>query len=77
MRSPSWSLEVIAAHAMLGLEMADDGFDRGPSFHLAFDGGGGASDLTGDPGPELLRVVVMDLRHLVSDRFSISIIYRA
>ena len=52
------SLEIIAAHAVLGLEMADNGLDRRPSLHLALDGGGGTSDLAGDPDPELVRVVV-------------------
>jgi DNA-damage-inducible protein D len=34
------SLEVIAAHPVLGLEMTDDGFDGGPALHLAANGGG-------------------------------------
>ena len=53
-----WSFEVIAAHAVLGLEMADDGLDGGASLHLAADGGGDAADLAGDPDPELVWVVV-------------------
>jgi hypothetical protein len=28
------------------------------ALHLAFDGGGGAADLAGDPDPELVRVIV-------------------
>jgi hypothetical protein len=51
-------LEVIAAHAVLGLQMADDRLDHGPSFHLPLYGSGGASDLAGDPDPELFRVAV-------------------
>ena len=34
------SLEIVAAHAVLGLEMADDRLYRGPSFHLTPDDGG-------------------------------------
>ena len=29
--------EIIAAHAVLGLEMADDGFDGGPAAQFALD----------------------------------------
>jgi len=33
--------DVISVHAVLGLEMADDGLDRGAAFHFALDGSGG------------------------------------
>ncbi len=52
------TLEVIAAHAVLGLEVADHRLDGGAAFHLAFDDGGDPAGLTGDPDPELLRVIV-------------------
>ena len=52
------AFEVVAAHAVFGLEMADDGLDGGAALHLALDGGGGSADLTGDPDAELVRVVV-------------------
>jgi len=51
-------LEVIAVHPVLGLDVTDDRLDCGPSFHLAFDRGSGASHLAGDPDPEAVRVVV-------------------
>jgi hypothetical protein len=35
------ALEVVAVHPVHGFDVADDRLDRGPSFHLAFDGGGG------------------------------------
>lgn len=34
------SLEVVAAHAVLGLDVADDGLDGGAALHLAADGAG-------------------------------------
>lgn len=39
------ALEVIAVHAMLGLDVADDWLDGGAALHFALDGLGGASDL--------------------------------
>ena len=38
--------KIIAAHAVLGLEMSDDGLDGGATLHLASEGGGGPADLT-------------------------------
>jgi hypothetical protein len=35
------ALEVVAVHPVHGFDVVDDRLDRGPSFHLAFDGGGG------------------------------------
>jgi hypothetical protein len=52
------SFEIVAIHAVLGLEMADDRLDGGSALHLAPDGGGGAADLAGDPDPELVGMVV-------------------
>jgi len=46
------ALEIIAAHAVLGLEMADHRLDRGAALHLAADGFGDAPDLAGDPDLE-------------------------
>ena len=39
------ALEMVSAQAVIGLEVADDGLDGGPSFHLALDGGCGSADL--------------------------------
>lgn len=46
--------EIVSAHAVLGLEMADDGFDSGSPFHLAFDLWGHAPFLARDEDPELV-----------------------
>lgn len=43
---------------MLGLEVTDDRLDRAPSFHLAFDDGGGSFDLAGDKDAKPVQVVV-------------------
>src|SRR3546814_2633442 len=48
----------VALHAVLGLDVADDGLDGGASFHLAADGLGDPAHLAGDPDPELVRMVV-------------------
>lgn len=45
--------EIIAAHAVLGLEMADDGFDGGPAAQFALDVGRHPSLLAGDEDPDL------------------------
>jgi len=50
-------LEIIAAHAVLGLDMADDRLDRGAPPHLTADRGGDATGLARDPHPELLLVI--------------------
>ncbi len=52
------SLEIISVHAVLGLDVADDGLDSRATLHLATDGSGDAADLTRDPDPEAMRVVV-------------------
>jgi len=52
------ALEIVPVHAVLGLDVADDGLDGGAALHLAADGGGDAADLAGDPDPELVRMIV-------------------
>src|SRR5258708_7100912 len=52
------TLEMVAAHAVLGLEMTDDRLDRGSALHLAADGFGDVADLAADPNPELVRMIV-------------------
>jgi hypothetical protein len=52
------ALEVVAAHLVLGLDVADDGLDRGAATHLAADRGGDATHLGADPDAELLQVIV-------------------
>lgn len=52
------SFEEIASHAAIGLEMADNGLHCGAALHLSFDGGGGSSDLAGNPDAELVRLVM-------------------
>ena len=46
--------EIVSAHAMLGLEMADHGFDRGPAAKLALDLGRHPTLLAGDEDLELV-----------------------
>src|SRR5262245_43301075 len=56
-----WSIaagEIVAAHAVILLEVADDGFDGGATAHLAADGLGDTPDLTADPDLEPVRIVV-------------------
>lgn len=43
---------------MLGLQVADDGLDGSPSFHLAADDLRRSSYLAADPNPEPVRVIV-------------------
>src|SRR6202040_1346629 len=50
--------EIIAAHTVLGLGMADDWFDGGSPPHLAANGFGDALNLAADPDAELLFVIV-------------------
>ena len=52
------ALEVVAAHAVLGLEVADHRLDGGAAPHLAADGFGDSAHLVGDPDPELVRIAV-------------------
>jgi hypothetical protein len=52
------SLQIIAAHAVLGFGVTDDRFDGGAPFHLAADRGGYPAYLAADPDSELLFVIV-------------------
>ncbi len=49
--------EEVAPHTVAVLEMSDDGFDRGSSFHLPLDGRRDAALLTSDKDLELLAVI--------------------
>src|SRR2546429_6570165 len=50
--------EIVAAHAVIVLEVADDGFDGGAPAHLAADGLGDTPNLAADPDLEPVRIVV-------------------
>jgi hypothetical protein len=50
--------EIVAAHAVILLEMADDGFDGGAPAHLAADGLGDTPDLAADLDLEPVWIVV-------------------
>src|SRR5690349_21210277 len=52
------AFEIVAVHAVLGLDVADDGLDSRTTFHLAPDGSRDSADLPRDPDPEPVRVVV-------------------
>ena len=52
------TFQIIAAHTVLGFGVTDDRLDRGAALHLAADRFCDATDLTADPHPELLRVIV-------------------
>ncbi|SIO37344.1 hypothetical protein SAMN05443247_04553 [Bradyrhizobium erythrophlei] len=47
--------EIVAAHAVLGFEMADDGLDGGPAAEFALDLRRHPSLLPGDEDPELVN----------------------
>lgn len=49
---------MVAVHAVFALHAADDGLDSHATLHLATDGSGDAADLTRDPGPEPMRVLM-------------------
>ena len=49
-----WLGEVVAAHPMFALDVADHRLDGGPSSHLALDGRGHAALLAGGEDPELV-----------------------
>ena len=51
-------MQVIAAHAVLVFDMADNRFDRCPAFHLAFHRRGDAVLLPCDPDLELVLVTM-------------------
>jgi len=46
--------EIVAAHTVLGLEMADDGLDGGSAAQFALDPGRYPALLAGDEDPELV-----------------------
>ena len=46
--------EIVAAHSVLGFEMADDGLDSGPAAQFTFDSGCHPSLLARDEDPELV-----------------------
>jgi len=52
------ALEVIATHAVLGFEMADDRLDRGTVLHLTADRTGHAAHVADDPDAAFVGVVV-------------------
>src|SRR5712671_3530929 len=52
------AFEIVAVHAVLGLDVADDGLDSRATLHLAADGSRDAADLPRDPDPEPVRMVV-------------------
>lgn len=58
MRSPRRPLEVVAVHAVLGRDVADDGLDSRAMLHLATHRSCDATDLARDPDPEPVRMVV-------------------
>src|SRR6476620_11218357 len=49
------AFEIVAVHAVLGLDVADDGLDSRTTLHLAPDGSRDAADLPRDPDPEPVR----------------------
>jgi hypothetical protein len=52
------ALEIVATHAVIALQVANDGFDGGATAHLAANGLGDTPDLAGDPDLEPVRMVV-------------------
>src|ERR1700752_2045150 len=52
------AFEIVAVHAVLGLDVADDGLDSRTTLHLAPDGSRDSADLPRDPDPEPVRGVV-------------------
>src|SRR6478736_9507678 len=50
------AFEIVALHAVLGLDVTDDGLDSRAALHLATDGSCDAADLPRDPDPEPMRV---------------------
>lgn len=55
---PVAAVGIIAVHAVLGLNMADERLDSRATLHLATDGTRDAADQTRDPNPEPVRMVV-------------------
>src|SRR5947208_16976265 len=64
--------EIIAAHTVLGLGMADDWFDGGSPPHLAANGFGDALNLAADPDAELLFVIVAAITLVDMDAASLN-----
>lgn len=64
-------LEIVAVHAVLGLDVADDGLDGRATLHLAADGSRDAADLTRDPDPEPMRVIVAAIPFVDMDAASL------
>lgn len=64
MRSPRLSLGI-------GLDVADDGLDNRATLRLATDGSRVAADLTRDPDPEPMRVVVAAISFVDADAASL------
>src|SRR6476620_6822292 len=64
------AFEVVAVHAVLGLDVADDGLDGRTTLHLAPDGSRGAADLPRAPDPEPARVGVAAVRFVNMDAAS-------
>ena len=52
------AFQIIAAHAVLGLQMSDDRLDRRSPLHLTFESGCGPAHLARDPDLEAVRVIV-------------------
>lgn len=52
------ALEVVAFHAVFGLDAANHRLDRGPALYLAANGLGHPACLAGDPDPELVGMAV-------------------
>ena len=48
---------MVAAHTVLGLQVADNRLDCGAAPHLTADRLGDAADLVADPNSELLRMI--------------------
>lgn len=64
-------LEVVAVHAGLGLDAADDVLDSRTTLHLAPDGSRDAADLPRDPDPEPVRMVVATVSIVDEDAASL------
>src|SRR5262249_5519908 len=59
--------EIVAAHAVILLEVADNGFDGGATAHLTADGLGDTPDLAADPDLEPVRIVVAAIALVAMD----------
>jgi hypothetical protein len=65
------ALEVVAAHAVFGLEVTDHRLDRGAALHFAADGLGDAADLAGDPDPEAVWIAVAAIAFIDMDALDV------